>query len=412
MSLNKPIYLSSPTMHGEEKIFVEEAIASNWVTTEGVNIHCVESALKKLLNSNNVVSMASGTAAMHMALRVAGSLVYGNNSRYQEHVLCGKKVFCQDLTFVASVNPVLYEGGEVILIDSEYDTWNMDPAALEKAFAQHPDVRLVVVTHLFGTPAKMDELLDICRYYKASIIEDSAESLGAKYLGEHCGTLGYIGIISFNGNKIITGSSGGALVSDDKLIADRVRKWSNQSKESMPWYQHIELGFNYRMSNIVAGVLRGQLLYLDEHLKRKAEIYNCYLAGLNTLPLRLNPYEKEKSQPNHWLTCLLIDEDVMYNIATSRSHRKISPEIIINELKKQNIEARRIWKPMHCQPLYEDKMFYTKDGLVENNVHDSSVSLDIFRRGMCLPSDIKMSIEQQNMVIEIINDCFREYVTG
>ena len=331
----------------------------------------------------------------------------------------GDKVFCSDLTFDATVNPVKYEGGEAVFIDTERDTWNMDPAALKKAFALYPEVKTVVIAHLYGTPGKIDEIAAICEEHGAVMIEDAAESLGAAYRRAQTGTFGRYGVISFNGNKIITGSSGGMLLTDDREAAEKVRKWSTQARENAPWYQHEELGYNYRMSNVIAGIVRGQYGYLEEHVARKKAIYMRYREGLSGLPVTMNPYDALNSEPNFWLSCILIDEAAMCRQVRSETEAlyipepgKSCPTQILERLAEYNAEGRPIWKPMHLQPIYRMNPFITAAGngrartnaYREGGVED--VGADIFRRGVCLPSDIKMTAEQQDSVIEIIRSCF------
>ena len=306
----KKVWLSSPTMHGEELEFMKEAFESNWMSTVGKNINEVERLVADRIGCRYAVALSSGTAALHLATKLAGEKLYGQARPY-EGTLEGKRVFCSDLTFDASVNPVAYEDGEAVFIDTEEDTWNMDPVALDKAFSLYPDVKLIVLAHLYGIPGKMDEILDIAKKYNALIIEDAAESFGASYKGKETGTFGDYNAISFNGNKIITGSSGGMFLTDSKDDADKVRKWSTQSREDAPWYQHEEIGYNYRMSNVIAGVVRGQIPYLDEHIARKKEIYQKYKEGLKGLPIMMNPYDVKNSEPNFWLSCLLIDKEAM-----------------------------------------------------------------------------------------------------
>ncbi|MBP5223651.1 MAG: DegT/DnrJ/EryC1/StrS family aminotransferase, partial [Lachnospiraceae bacterium] len=308
------LWLSSPTMHGEEQKWVDEAIRTNWVSTVGANINEVEKQLAELVGVKYAVALSAGTAALHLATKLAGERLYGQ-ARPNEGTLKGRKVFCSDMTFDASINPVAYEDGEAVFIDTEYDTWNMDPVALEKAFEIYPEVKLIILAHLYGTPGKMDEIKAIADKHGALIIEDAAESLGAKYkLGENwveTGTLGNYNCISFNGNKIITGSAGGMFLTDCLEDANKVRKWSTQSREAAPWYQHEEIGYNYRMSNIIAGVVRGQVPYLREHIAQKKAIYERYKEGLKDLPVKMNPFDEKKSEPNFWLSCMIIDKEAM-----------------------------------------------------------------------------------------------------
>ncbi len=405
------VWLSSPTMHGKEQHWVDEAIRTNWVSTVGININEIEKQIADRIGVNHTVALGTGTAALHLATRLAGERLYGQ-ARPNAGTLAGRRVFCSDLTFDASINPVAYEDGEAVFIDTEYGTWNMSPEALKRAFERYPEVRLVVVAHLYGTPGRMEELKKICDAHGALIVEDAAESLGAKYKLNgrwvETGTLGDYNCISFNGNKIITGSAGGMFLTDSKEDADKVRKWSTQSREAAPWYQHEEIGYNYRMSNIIAGVIRGQIPWLEEHMAQKKAIYERYQEGLKDLPVRMNPYDAEKSIPNFWLSCLIIDKNAMaHHVRGEREERwqsekgKSSPGEILAALAAFNAEGRPIWKPMHLQPIYRTHAFVT----AESSGQD--VGADIFRRGLCLPSDNKMRPEEQDRVIEIIRRCFR-----
>ncbi|MDO5491805.1 MAG: DegT/DnrJ/EryC1/StrS family aminotransferase [Bacillota bacterium] len=400
------IWLSSPTMHGEEMEYMRQAYETNWMSTVGANIDAVEQITCEKLGCKYAVALSSGTAALHMAVRYAGIRLYGEPKAHHGS-LKGRKVFCSDMTFDASVNPVAYEGGEAVFIDTEYDTWNMDPKALERAFELYPEVQLVVVAHLYGTPAKMDRIREICDRHDALIVEDAAESLGASYQGKQTGTLGEYGIISFNGNKIITGSSGGMFVTDEKEAADKVRKWSTQSRDNAPWYQHSELGYNYRMSNVIAGVVRGQYPHLEEHIEQKRAIYERYQEGLKDLPVRMNPCDIRQGTPNYWLSCMIIDEQAMgvqkraENTASyTDTHGKSCPTEILEVLAELNAEGRPIWKPMHMQPMYQGNAF------VKAFKEDQDVGADIFARGVCLPSDNKLAAEQQEIIIDVIHRCF------
>ena len=411
---SKKIWLSSPTMHGEELKYMKEAYETNWMSTVGENINETERMAREKIGCQYAVALSAGTAALHMAVKLAG-------------VRPGDKVFCSDMTFDATVNPVVYEGGIPVFIDTEYDTWNMDPAALEKAFEMYPEVKVVVIAHLYGTPGKIDELREICNRHGAVIIEDAAESLGATYKGIQTGRFGTYSCISFNGNKIITGSSGGMLLTDDKEAADKVRKWSTQSRENAPWYQHEELGYNYRMSNVIAGVVRGQFPYLEEHIAQKKAIYERYEEGFKDLPVMMNPYDAENSEPNFWLSCLLIQPEAMCRQVRGEQEAiyisepgKSCPTEILETLAKYNAEGRPIWKPMHMQPIYRMNGFVTREGSgrAKTNAYINGgaigkdgmpldVGLDIFQRGLCLPSDNKMTAEEQDKVIEIVKGCFR-----
>ena len=307
---DKRVWLSSPTMHGKELEYMSEAYNTNWMSTVGKNIDEVEKQVSEYIGVKHAVALSSGTAALHLAMKLAGLKVYGM-PKPGVGALQGRKVFCSDMTFAATVNPVVYEGGEPVFIDTEYSTWNMDPRALDKAFEIYPEVKIVVMAHLYGTPGKMEELISVINKHNAILIEDAAESMGASYRVKETGTFGDYNIISFNGNKIITGSSGGCLLTDDEEAAKKVRKWSTQSRENAPWYQHEELGYNYRMSNVIAGVVRGQLPFLNEHIAQKKAIYERYKAGLKDLPVSMNPLDKNNSEPNFWLSCLLVDKDAM-----------------------------------------------------------------------------------------------------
>ena len=413
------IWLSSPTMHGEEQRYVDEAIETNWVSTVGRNIDIIEEKIASLIGVRHAVALATGTAALHLAIRLAGEKLYGP-ARIGHGTLEGKRVFCSDMTFDATVNPVAYEGGEAVFIDTERDTWNMSPEALERAFQLYPDVRLIVIAHLYGTPSKIDEIRAIAHKHNSFIVEDAAESLGATYKNVQTGSFGDIGVISFNGNKVITGSAGGMLLTNDRAEANKVRKWSTQAREAAPWYQHEELGFNYRISNIVAGVVRGQLPYLQLHISQKRTIYERYKAGLADLPVKMNPFDERNSNPNYWLSCLLIDEaamcssvrgeqDYLYKTEVGKS----CPQEILDAIISFNAEGRPIWKPMHLQPIYRENPFITVsgNGRGQSNAYISGetvdVGADIFRRGLCLPSDNKMTEQEQNVIIDIIRRCFR-----
>ena len=421
-SFENRILLSSPTMHGDELLWVDEAIRTNWVSTIGANINEVEKQFASYVGCRYGVALSTGTAALHLAVRLAGESLYGQ-AHPNTGTLSGHRVFCSDMTFDATANCVAYEDGEAVFIDTEYDTWNMDPCALENAFALYPDVKLIVIAHLYGTPGKMREIIDICNRHNALIVEDAAESLGARYkLGNRwleTGTLGDYNCISFNGNKIITGSSGGMFLTDSKEDADKVRKWSTQSREAAPWYQHEELGYNYRMSNIVAGVIRGQIPFLDKHIAQKKAIYERYKEGLRDLPVTMNPIDFENSEPNYWLSCLLINPDAMCPQIRSDSEAhynsepgKSCPTEILEALAAFNAEGRPIWKPMHLQPIYRSHTFITRDGSrqARSNARipgsSTDVGADVFNRGLCLPSDNKMTPSDQGKVIEIIHRCF------
>ena len=390
MPFKNKLYMSSPTMHGEELTYIKKAYDTNWMSTIGENINEVENMVSKYVGRRNAVAVTTGTAALHLAMRLAG-------------IEQGTKVFCSDLTFIASVNPVLYEGGIPVFIDSEPETWNMDPNALEKAFEKYPEVKHVVVVNLFGTPCKYKKIREICKKHGAMIIEDAAESFGTSYGEEKAGNLGDISIVSFNGNKIITGTSGGMLLTDDDELANKARKWSTQSRDGAPWYQHSELGYNYRMSNVVAGVIRGQLPYLEDHIASKKRIYERYKEGLKSLPVKMNPIP-EGCVPNYWLSCMTIDKNAMcsqtcgnYEVSYEKEQGKTCPSEILAAVRSINAEGRPLWKPMHMQPMFKGNPYIS---------NGTSVSEDLFNRGLCLPSDNKMTDEQQDAIIEIIKSCF------
>ncbi|WP_289220580.1 DegT/DnrJ/EryC1/StrS family aminotransferase [Ileibacterium valens] len=399
------VWLSSPTMHGDEQKWVNDAFEKNWVSTVGENINVIEKEIANFIGVEEAVALSSGTAALHMAVKLAGEKLYGR-PKVGDGTLKGKKVFCSDMTFAATVNPVVYEGGEPVFIDIELDTWNMDPEALKKAFEIFPDVKLVVLAHLYGTPAKIDEIREICDEHNALLIEDAAESLGATYKGKQTGAFGDVSIISFNGNKIITGSSGGMLLAKSKDDAAKVRKWSTQSRETAPWYQHEELGYNYRMSNIIAGVVRGQLPYLKDHIRQKKDIFEYYKQELKGLPIELNPFNEEHSLPNYWLSCLKIKPEYISSMITNdyeafykKEMGKSCPSEILDAIANINAEGRPIWKPMHLQPIYQANEFITTGSGWANGD-------DVFKCGLCLPSDNKMSKEEQDVIISAIKKCF------
>jgi len=405
---SKKVLLSSPTMHGDELDFMKKAFTTNWMSTVGENINVIEQIVADIIGVKYSVALINGTSALHLCMKLAG-------------VKPGVKVACSDMTFNATVNPAKYEGGEVIFIDTERDTWNMDPIALEKAFDLYPDIRVVICANLYGTPGKIDLLKEICENNGATLIEDAAESLGATYKGKQTGAFGLFNAISFNGNKIITGSSGGMFLTNDKKAAFLVRKWSTQSRESAPWYQHEDLGYNYRISNVVAGVVRGQLPYLRDHIKQKKAIYERYKKGFEGLPISMNPFDKINSEPNYWLSCILIDESAMCTQLRDDNKaiyvpesEKTCPTEILETLFEYNVEARPIWKPMHMQPLYRMNEFITikgsgrrmSDAYMGDFESTIDVGADIFARGLCLPSDIKMTPEEQDFIINIIKSCF------
>lgn len=408
----RKVWLSSPTMHGEELKYMQEAYDTNWMSTIGANINEVEKQLAEKVGCKYAVALSSGTSALHLAMKLAG-------------VKQGDKVFCTDMTFCATVNPVVYEGGVPVFIDSEYETWNMDPVALRKAFEIHPEVKVVVLAHLYGVPAKMDEILEICKENNAILIEDAAEALGASYKGKPAGSFGDHNVISFNGNKIITGSSGGMLLTDNKQEAEKVRKWSTQAREISCWYQHEEIGYNYRMSNVIAGVVRGQIPYLEEHIAQKKAIYERYKEGLKNYPVKMNPFLPD-SEPNYWLSCMIIDEKAMCKQVRGEHDAlyigepgKTCPTEILEKLQYINAEGRPIWKPMHMQPVYRNNEYITREGngraitnayiqggILGEDGNPIHVGMDVFERGVCLPSDNKMTPEEQDVIIEVIKSCF------
>lgn len=425
--LGERVLLASPTMHGEEMGFIQKAYDTNWMSTVGENIDQLEKLAEEYLGTGYAVALSSGTSALHLAVKLAAARLYNSYTGVSTPDGCGRggsllgrRVFCCDMTFGATVNPVVYEGGEPVFIDTEYDTWNMDPKALEKAFSIYPDVKLAVIANLYGTPGKIDEIRAICQEHGAWVIEDAAESLGAVYKGMQTGTLGDIGVLSFNGNKIITGSSGGMLVTGNKSDADRARKWSTQSREAALWYQHEEVGYNYRMSNVIAGIIRGQWGHLEEHIEAKKAIYERYKEGLKDLPITMNPFDDTVSSPNYWLSCMLIKPEAMcgqmrgeQDVIWKKEKGRSCPTEILEALRTFGAEGRPIWKPMHLQPLYRMNPFITRKGTgraLSNAYADSEENVDagadIFERGLCLPSDNKMTEGQQDVVINIIHRCF------
>ncbi|HJA80954.1 MAG TPA: DegT/DnrJ/EryC1/StrS family aminotransferase [Candidatus Mediterraneibacter intestinipullorum] len=413
----KKVWLSSPTMHGPELTYMKEAYDTNWMSTVGRNVDEVEKLAAEYIGVKYAVALSAGTASLHLAMKLAGIEAYGV-PKVGHGCLENKKVFASDVTFDASVNPIVYEGGTPVFIDTERDSWNMDPIALEKAFEIYPDVKIVVLAHLYGTPAKMDELMAVITRHNAILIEDAAESMGATYKGIQTGAFGKFNTVSFNGNKIITGSAGGCFLTNDAEAANKVRKWSTQARENAPWYQHEELGYNYRMSNVIAGVVRGQFPYLREHISRKKVIYERYKEGLKDLPVSMNPIPEE-CEPNYWLSCILIDNNAMCkqvrgenDVCYVREKGKSCPTEILEALGSINAEGRPIWKPMHMQPIYRVNPFVVCDGngRARSNAYIKGsavdVGMDIFDRGLCLPSDNKMTEEEQDRIIEVVKGCF------
>lgn len=368
------IFLASPTMHGDEQRFVQRAFDSNWVAPLGANVDDLEREIAQYVGVKSAVALNSGTAALHLSVKLAG-------------VKPGDMVFCSDLTFAATVNPAVYEGGVPVFIDSEYETWNMDPEALKAAFDKYPQCKCVMVVNLYGVPAKLDEIRAICDEHGAVMIEDAAESLSATYKGRSTGTFGQYNAISFNGNKIITTSGGGMLLSDDEAAVKKARFWSTQSREPFPWYEHKEIGYNYRMSNIVAGIGLGQLLHLDEHKMLKTNIYNTYRSAFADIDaISMNPYA-DCSVPNFWLSCMTIDPQ----------KSDVTPKKVIDALAAENIEARFVWKPMHMQPVFAQRDYISVNG---------DVSGHIFANSLCLPSDIKNTAEDMQRIIRVVRGVF------
>ena len=411
-SFDKKVWLSTPTMHGDELKYMSEAYYNNWVSTVGENIKQVERIAAEKAEMKYAVGLSSCTAALHLCTKLAGEKLYGKPA-VGRGTLENKKVFCSDMTFAATLNSVVYEGGIPVFIDTDKETWNMDPVALEKAFEIYPDVKLVVYAELYGFPGRIDLIREICDKHGAILIEDAAEALGATLNGKQCGSFGDYSGISYNGNKIITGSSGGCLLTNSFEEANRARKWSTQSREDAPWYQHEEVGYNYRMSNVIAGVVRGQYPYLEEHIERKKAVYMRYKEGLKDLPIKMNPYDEKTMTPNFWLSCFTIDKEAMSKQVRNdkqanyvKEDGKTCPTEILEALAKYNVEGRPIWKPMHMQPIYCNHSFITVEGEAKTTSSKIDVGADIFERGLCLPSDIKMTAEEQDVIIEIIRRIF------
>ncbi len=411
------VWLSSPTMHGEELKWVEEAYESNWMSTVGKNINEVEKIAAEKSDMKYAVGLSCCTAALHLCCKLAGEKLYGKPD-ISHGALEGKRVFCSDMTFDATLNPVVYEGGIPVFIDTDAESWNMDPVALEKAFELYPEVKLVVCAELYGFPGRMDEIKRICENHSALLIEDAAEAMGASIDGRQCGSFGDYSAVSYNGNKIITGSSGGCLLTDSLEDANKARKWATQARENASWYQHEEVGYNYRMSNVIAGVIRGQYGYLEEHIAQKKAVYERYRDGLKGLPIQMNPIT-EGTEPNYWLSALIIDKDAMCRQVRGEMEalyisepNKSCPTELLEALVSINAEGRPIWKPMHMQPIFRMNPFVVRDGngRAQTNAYIEGgrldVGADIFDRGLCLPSDNKMTMEQQDVVIEVIKRCF------
>lgn len=416
----KRIYLASPTMHGDELKYMTEAYDTNWMSTVGANINELEKTAAEKSGVKYAVALSSGTAALHLCVRLAGERLYGKMP-IGVGAVNGHKVFCSDLTFAATLNPVVYEGGIPIFIDTDKESWGMDPVALEKAFELHPDVKLVVCAELYGFPGRIDLIRDICHKHGALLIEDAAEALGAYWDGKSCGSFGDYAAISYNGNKIITGSSGGCFLTNSEEDANKVRKWSTQAREAAPWYQHEEVGYNYRMSNVIAGVVRGQYPHLEEHIAQKKSVYERYKTGLKDLPIKMNPFDDERSIPNYWLSSLIIDEDAMCKQVRGETgalyipeRGKTCPTEILEAIADLNAEGRPIWKPMHMQPMYRMHEAIGREGTLRCRTNAyiaggvKDIGADIFARGCCLPSDNKMTAEEQDVVIVAIRSCFEK----
>ncbi len=416
-SFNHKVFLSSPTMHGEEFKYMKEAYDTNWMSTVGENINEVERIAAEKAGVKYAVALCNCTSALHLCCKLAGERLYGKPA-ISHGALEGKRVFCSDMTFDATLNPVVYEGGIPVFIDTERESWNMDPIALEKAFELYPDVKLVVCAELYGFPGRIDLIRDICHKHGALLIEDAAEAMGATFNGQQCGSFGDYAAISYNGNKIITGSSGGCLLTNDLEVANKARKWSTQAREYAPWYQHEEVGYNYRMSNVIAGVIRGQYKYLEEHIAQKKTIYNRYVEGLKGLPIKMNPIV-DNTEPNYWLSALIIDKEAMCKQVRDDSealyipeHGKSCPTEILEAIASLNAEGRPIWKPMHMQPMYRLHECIGRNGTIRCRTNAyiaggvNDVGADIFDRGLCLPSDNKMTPEEQDRIIKVIRMCF------
>ena len=412
------IWLSSPTMYPESLKYVIEAYETNWMSTVGENINEVERIAADTSGTKYAVGLSCGTAALHLSMKLAGERLYGKPP-IGAGTLQGKRVFCSDVTFNATLNPVVYEGGVPVFIDTEYDSWGMNPVALEKAFEMYPEVKLVVYAELYGFPGNIRKIKDICKKHSALLVEDAAEAMGATWEGKQCGSYGDYGVVSYNGNKIITGSAGGCLLTDSLEDANQARKWSTQARENDPWYQNEEVGYNYRMSNVIAGVIREQYNHLFEHIAQKKAIYERYKEGLKGLPVQLNPFDETKAEPNYWLSSMLINEDAMCKQVRSETEAlyiseagKSCPTEILETISSINAEGRPIWKPMHMQPMFRMHEFVTVkgSGRAKTNAYIAgeikNVGADIFHRGLCLPSDNKMTAEQQDRIIEVIKTCF------
>lgn len=416
--IKNKVWLSSPTMYPDSMRYVMEAYETNWMSTVGQNINEVEKVAAETSGSKYAVALSCGTAALHLCMKLVGESLYGKPP-VGVGALHNRRVFCTDMTFNATLNPVVYEGGIPVFIDTEYDSWGMDPVALEKAFEMYPDVKLVVYAELYGFPGNIKQIKEICEKHGALLVEDAAEAMGATWEGKQCGSYGDYAAVSYNGNKIITGSAGGCLLTNSLEDANKARKWSTQARENAAWYQNEEVGYNYRMSNVIAGVIRDQYCHLEDHIAQKKAIYERYKEGLKDLPVKMNPFDGRKAEPNYWLSCLLIDEEAMCKQVRSETEAlyiaesgKSCPTEILDAISSINAEGRPIWKPMHMQPMYRMHEFVTVSGTgrAKTNAYISGgikeVGADIFHRGVCLPSDNKMTVEQQDRIIEVIKACF------
>lgn len=412
------VWLSSPTMYPDSMRYVMEAYETNWMSTVGQNINEVEKVAAEVSGTKYAVALSCGTAALHLCMKLVGEKLYGKPS-VGVGALSGRRVFCSDVTFNATLNPVVYEGGIPVFIDTEYDSWGVDSVALEKAFEMYPDVKLVVYAELYGFPGNIKQIKEICEKHGALLVEDAAEAMGALWDGVQCGSYGDYGAVSYNGNKIITGSAGGCLLTNSLEDANQARKWSTQARENAAWYQNEVVGYNYRMSNVIAGVIREQYDHLFDHIAQKKTIYERYKEGLNNLPIKMNPFDETKAVPNYWLSCLLIDEKAMCKQVRSETEAlyiaepgKSCPSEILDAITSINAEGRPIWKPMHMQPMYRMHEFVTVSGSgrAKTNAYIAGaikdVGADIFHRGVCLPSDNKMTTDQQDKIIEVIRTCF------
>lgn len=417
--LDNKVWLSSPTMYPESMHYVMEAYKTNWMSTVGANIDEVEKVAAKISGTKYAVALSCGTAALHLCMKLAGEKIYGKPP-VGIGALNGKRVFCTDMTFNATLNPVVYEGGIPVFIDTEYESWGMNPVALEKAFEMYPDVKLVVYAELYGFPGNVKQIKEICERHGALLVEDAAEAMGATWGGRQCGSYGDYAAVSYNGNKIITGSTGGCLLTNFLEDANQARKWSTQAREDAAWYQNEEVGYNYRMSNVIAGIIRDQYNHLSDHIAQKKAIYDRYREGLKDLPIQMNPFDDIKAAPNYWLSCLLINEDAMCKQVRSETEAlyiaesgKSCPSEILDALASINVEGRPIWKPMHMQPMYRMHEFVTisGSGRAKTNAYIAGgikdVGADIFQRGLCLPSDNKMTVEEQDRIIKVIRACFK-----